>query len=146
MERYKRKKSTSIKPSLIGLLVFGGVDPETGVETCQNAFKNAFSKQKNLEAWKKVGAVPCTRECLQDRKVRHELGKGEEDDPLAPELRNMQEHNNLCVNWLNMHGFRGDQLAAQLQIKEELPEEILMEPSSKERIELLKKASTSGQM
>ena len=61
-------KSTSVSMSLIGLFVFGGTDPETGF-WCMNAFGVAFSKEKNLQSWRKVGAATITRALLKVPKV-----------------------------------------------------------------------------
>ena len=36
----------------------------------KSAFQQAFSGVRNLEYWAEVGAVPATRACLKDPKVR----------------------------------------------------------------------------
>ncbi len=38
--------------------MFGGKDPETGIDKYCNAFASAFHKEKNLKCWEAVGAVP----------------------------------------------------------------------------------------
>ena len=38
-------------------------------------FDKHFTKEKILQAWRKIGFVPFTRRCLSDKKVRHELGQ-----------------------------------------------------------------------
>ena len=143
-QRKLEKKSTTIQSHLIGLLVFGGVDPETNIECCSNAFEDAFNKKKCLDAWKKVGAAPLTRACLDSKKVRHELGEDESEDPLALVYRNMQIRNDCCVKWLNMHGFKGDFLQASIDIKQHSVKAKLTVPNSKERIQLLKNAKSHG--
>ena len=144
--RYRMQKSTSIRPQLIGLLVFGGKDPETG-EELSNAFEAAFSKSVNIKAWERVGAVPLTRHCLKSLKVRHELGKGgEEDDPLAEEYRNMQTVNDMSVSWLNIHGFHGDHLRAKVKVNQVSIKEPVTKPATKERVEAIMKAKSIGQL
>jgi hypothetical protein len=50
----------------IPLLIFGGQD---GDFELKDAIAEAFSVEKNLAVWKKVGTVPLTRACLLDTKV-----------------------------------------------------------------------------
>ena len=66
-------------------------------------------------SWEKVGAAPLTRDCLCDTKVRHELGADEDDDPLAGQIRKLQEQNDHCVAGLNSFGCRGSFLAETLK-------------------------------
>ena len=140
--RIEAKKSVSFSPSLVGLLVFGGEDPETGMSDFHNAFEKGFSREKCLEAWEKVGAVPLTMACLAASSVRHQLGVDE--DPMAAAMKNMEERNIACVMMLNTRGLRGDLLQATLERKK--PSRIpLTLPNSKERIQLLAKAKSHGQ-
>ena len=146
--RQLKNLSTSIKPHLVGILIFGGTDPETDENCCENAFEYAFSKKRNLEAWAKVGAAPLTRKCLESKQVRHELEEdgGDENDPLAIVYKNMQSLNDMSVAWLNMHGFYGDQLRAKVQIKRKSVQQRLTVPNTEERIEAIKKVKSHGQM
>ncbi len=68
-ERLHAEKPTSLLPWIVGLVVFGGEDPETGC-VVESAFQAGFAHTQNLRAWAKVGAVPLTRACLQNSKVR----------------------------------------------------------------------------
>ena len=55
-----------------GLIVYGGtipVGPSTTV-TCRNALAETFDVASNLTSWREVGAVPHTRKCLTNSKVR----------------------------------------------------------------------------
>jgi hypothetical protein len=45
-------------------------------------FDLVFTKTKILRSWAKVGLVPFTRNCLNDKKVRKELGQHTEDETL----------------------------------------------------------------
>ena len=56
--------STSISIDIVGMFVFGVTDPETGCKY-KNAFAEAFYKDNNLEARKKIVADPLTRACLE---------------------------------------------------------------------------------
>ena len=76
--------NTTVSITLIGLLIFGGTDPITKRVGYCNAFQEALSKEKFLEAWAKVGAAPLTMKCLESDKVWHELtGDNDDDNPLA---------------------------------------------------------------
>ena len=76
--RIAAKKSVLLQPWLVGMIVFGGTDEETGFEITKCAFSAGFSKEACLSAWEKVGAAPCTLKCLSDPKVSKSLG--DEDD------------------------------------------------------------------
>jgi len=136
--RIKAKKSVSLQPWLVGLVVFGGTDEETGYEIAQCAFSAGFSPDACKRAWEKVGAAPCTRACLSDPKVSKTLGDGEDEYYNA-----IQVANDLAVHSLNECGYNGNLLQAKLekQREEDAP---FTQPHSKERIEMLRKASTHG--
>ncbi len=58
--------STSLSPWLVGLTVFGGVDPVLKVIMSESSFDVAFSKEQSCEMLKKVGATLLTWACLQN--------------------------------------------------------------------------------
>jgi len=62
-----------MQDTLVGLLVFGGTDPVTGCDGYKDAFAEAFPIERNKAVWKKVGAVPLTRNCVNHPKVQREL-------------------------------------------------------------------------
>ena len=74
-ERIAANKTRSLALWLVGLIVFGGQDPDTGL-IVESAFQRGFSHAHNINAWAKVGAVPLSRSCLQNPKVRHAIGDG----------------------------------------------------------------------
>ena len=43
---------------MIGVLVFGGANDETGVKDYKDSFAIAFSPERNRHAWAIVGAAP----------------------------------------------------------------------------------------
>lgn len=45
---------TSLPPWLVGLIVFGGLDPLSNVVMSKSAFDVWLSKDKNCEVWKKL--------------------------------------------------------------------------------------------
>ena len=90
--RERNGKSTSASIVLIGMFVFGGIDPEMG-NKYKDAFQAGFSKERNLSAWRKVGAAPLTRACLQDEQVRHDVCENDEEDPMSAELQKIQAMN-----------------------------------------------------
>ena len=147
MFAYNRERcnmSTTPNMAIVGLFIFGGPDSKTRCNY-KNAFEAAFSKEKCLEAWEKVGAAPLTRACLCDTKVRHEVGADEDDDPLAGQIRKLQEQNDLCVAGLNSFGCRGSFLAATLKEKHISARAKLTLPQSDERVKALAVAKTHGE-
>ena len=112
--------NTTVSITLIGLIIFGGTNPITKRVCYRNDFQEAFSKEKCLEAWAKVGAAPLTMKCLESEKVRNELTEDNDDDnPLAEFYRAMQAHNDLSVAWLNANGLSGKHMVAKVDRKKE---------------------------
>jgi len=62
-ELVRQDKTVSMQQHKHGLLVFGGVDLDTGL-VLPSAFELGFSRQRCLESWAKIGAAPLTRKCL----------------------------------------------------------------------------------
>ena len=135
-EKYIRNSILPLFPDacdLPGKRVMIKVDSGPGrlnVELC--------AELKLMRAWEKVGAAPCTRACLSDPKVSKTLGDGEDEYYNA-----IQVANDLAVHSLNECGYNGNLLQAKLekQREEDAP---FTQPHSKERIEMLRKASTHG--
>ena len=48
---------------------------EEGDELDMRPFDKFFTKERILSSWVKVGFVPFTRKCLENKKVRHERGQ-----------------------------------------------------------------------
>ena len=87
-----KKKKTALNPWLVGLVVFGGVDPETVVLVWKNAFQEGFLKVQCLKACDKIGAAPMTRACLSDKKVRLTIiGVDHETNLFMRELNNNKD-------------------------------------------------------
>ena len=55
--RIMRDLPTSLPPWMVGLVVFGGVDPVSNIVVSESAFKIGFFIERNCEVWKKVGAL-----------------------------------------------------------------------------------------
>ena len=136
-------KPIQFAPYLCGLFVFGGTDPETNLSHYRNSFEEAFSVDRCIAVWEKVGAVPCTRACLQDPKVRREHGDvDDETDQMQLVMAEMQQANDTATSLLIHRGYRGDLLQAKLnQQKERAP---LTVPLSEERQRALANAKTHG--
>jgi hypothetical protein len=59
-----------------GLILSGrDANDERRLSALHPAFHNAFCKSKNLSAWAKVGAVPCTRQGMSHKSVRSEVAR-----------------------------------------------------------------------
>ena len=106
-ERIKQKKSTALLPWQVGLIVFGGVDPETNI-VMQLAFDEGFLREGCRNAWGKVGAVPLMRSCLTNKKVRKWLSDGTTD--FQQLLLNIQDANDMANHALTSGGYNGNAL------------------------------------
>ncbi len=137
-------KLLSFAPWIFGLFVFGGCDPETGVDKYVDAFAGAFSKAQCIAAWEAVGAVPPTCACLNDKQVCREVGDSSPNDDIQIEMTEMQRANTMACDLLTACGFQGHFLKAELKKKPEVNESLVTVPNSKERVEALAKASTHG--
>jgi hypothetical protein len=60
------------------VIVNGHADDDVSTQP----FNKCFTKEKIVQAWQKIGFVPFTRNCLSDKKVRHELGQTTANDAL----------------------------------------------------------------
>jgi hypothetical protein len=78
-EQIAQGKTTSIPAWMVGLVVFGGCDPETKLELSESAVGAGFSEKACKHAWEKVGAACLTRACLKDKRVRRSMGDGSEE-------------------------------------------------------------------
>jgi hypothetical protein len=139
-EQIAQGKTTSIPAWMVGLIVFGGCDPETKLELPESAFGVGFSEKACKHAWEKVGAAPLTRACLKDKRVRRSMGDGLEEEQLMYRL--IQEANDVATFTLTMCGYNGTVLAQQIMPREEIKQ--LTEEHSLERQLLLKNATTHG--
>ena len=68
---------------LVGLVVIGGLNPETGVVMRKNALQEVFLKVQCLKAWDKIGAVPIMRACLSYKPVHRTLGDADDETNLV---------------------------------------------------------------
>jgi hypothetical protein len=76
-------------------------DPETGL-IVESAFQRGFSHVHNINVWAKVGAVPLSRSCLQNPKVRRAIGDGNNEQQVLVQL--IVEHNTIACNALSLEG------------------------------------------
>ena len=58
------------------------VNGKDGDPLSMKPFDNCFTKAKIIQAWEKIGFVPFTRKCLENKKVRHELGQTDANEDL----------------------------------------------------------------
>jgi hypothetical protein len=150
-----RASKSSVGREDVGLLVFGGVwtsnDGSVEVEL-ENAFERSFSTEKVRHAWEVVGAVPLTRACLNDSKVRHEIFIAQdgtvssEGDPLSVLYDDLQQANNMVVTQLFELGYnKADLFAAKVVRRQEaVVAARVTEDYSQEQIEALAAAKTHG--
>jgi hypothetical protein len=130
-----------------GLIVYGGtipVGPSTTV-TCRNALAETFDVASNLTSWREVGAVPHTRKCLTNSKVRHD--GTDKRDPNFDIYQDIQSQNDFSTAQLNLMGFRGDVLRAvfrQDKISERKASQAVTVANTCERQEAIAAANTHG--
>ena len=138
-KRNEEMKSCSLAPWIVGLVVFGGTDPVTGL-IVGSAFERGFSHTLNIKAWAKVGAVPLSRKCLNSPKVSRSIGDGDSKQQALVHL--IVEHNTIACHALTMEGFNGDAMKVELLVIEQTT--VVTTPHTQDRIELLSQAKAHG--
>ena len=84
---------------MVGLVVFGGTDPISGVVVSCSAFDMGFSKERNCAVWEKCGVALLTRACLQNNsQVTREIG--DDNDAANTAMTRIQESNNVSTHFL----------------------------------------------
>jgi len=108
-ELFEVKKNINVTD--LPFLVFGGKDPETGVELF-DAFNKPFSAANCLSAWRKCGVVPLTRAPMEDKGMQHELVLNADqsvNSVINPEgsklLQLEQENHNSACDFLSSIGY-----------------------------------------
>ena len=135
----KGGKSVSFRPDVVGLLVFGGVDPVTKYSKFYDAYAIAFSPEKNRAAWAFVGAAPLTRKCLESDKVIH----NSQSDPGQVEYKQIESTNHNACHLLVAQGFKGDMLKVVLkQVKSKGPRVTV--PNSLEEVQAVADCTSYG--
>jgi len=146
--RFEKKRTILIAD--LPLLVFGGTDPTTGI-VLKDAFSSSFSRENCLSAWRKCGAVPLTCAPMNEKEIRHELVMNEDQsvnatiDPDGPKLLQLEVANHNAFDFLTSLGYDGNRLRIAAPRRGAKKFE-LTQPQSKERIELLAKAKSAGQI
>jgi len=112
---YAADLSIPLNTPTFGLFVYGSTIPvgTTLTITCQNALAETFHAASNKHSWSKVGAVPHTRKCLTNSKVRHD--GTDKRDPNFDTYQDIQSQNDYSTVQLNAMGYRGDLLRAQFR-------------------------------
>ena len=137
-----QKESTSLPPWICGLVVFGGKDPTSGYVLTNDkcAFTVGFSREACINAWETVGAAPLTMKCLDNKKVRRELGDAE--DSLNARMVAIQEANDTATAFLSCSGYVAQHLKVQInEVAEPAP---ITQLHTQERTELLTKTNSHG--
>ena len=107
---YAQKKPIRLSVSTFGLVIYGGVCPQTSV-VCKDAVAEAFSVDRNLECWDAVGAVPLTMKCLSDDNVRH--NGNDKNDPEYDKYQIIQSKNDFSCAQLSTMGYDADLLKTE---------------------------------
>jgi hypothetical protein len=113
---FKKQINVLLKASTFGLICYGGVCPDSGV-MLENALQAAFNTTSNLHSWSKVGAIPYTKKCLSNPKVRHD---GTDANHMQFDIyQDIQSQNHNSTMQLSVIGYSGNVLCAKL-----IPEKI----------------------
>jgi hypothetical protein len=102
---YAQKKPIPLSVSTFGLVIYGGVCPQTSV-LCEDAIAEEFSVDRNLECWAAVGAVPLKMKCLSDDNVWH--NGNEKNDPEYDKYQIIQSKNDFSCAQLSTMGYGYD--------------------------------------
>ncbi len=111
-ERIHAEKPMNLLLWIVGLVVFGDKDPETGL-IVESAFQKGFSHAQNIHVWVKVGAMPLSRNCLQSPKIRRLMSNGDNDQQALVYM--IVEHNVIACNTLSMEDYNGDMMKITLK-------------------------------
>jgi hypothetical protein len=154
--RIESEKAVLSKADCI-IIVFGGtIELSDGSHlNLRNAFALAFTAEKIRHARVKCGYCPATRNALMSDRIRHEVyesddGIDEERDPLGVLYDELEKQNHAVVNSLVTKGYISatnlrrciDRITAR---QVEGRESVATEPHTRERQELLMRATTAGQ-
>ncbi len=112
-ELVRQYKTVSVPQHKHGLLVFGGVDLDTGLEL-PSAFELRFSRQRCLESWAKIGAAPLMLKCLDEPQVRKSMDLSKD---YASLVNSVQEANENAVYSLTEAGYDGSKLQALVAVR-----------------------------
>ena len=117
-EQIREDAPRTVSPWIVGLVVFGRCNPETGLIVAL-AFEKGFSKAQNIHALEKVGAVPLSKKCLKSPKVRRRIGHGNDEQQALVHL--IVEHNVIACNALTMEAYNGNVMKNTLNPIERTP-------------------------
>jgi len=102
-ERFEKKKTINVNDP--PLFVFGGEDPETGIEL-DDTFNKSFSEANCLSAWRKCGAVPLTRRPMNGPTIQHKVVMNDDQtvnsviDPHGNKLMQLEVSNHMACDFL----------------------------------------------
>jgi hypothetical protein len=100
-----------------------------------------FTKEKILWSWAKIGFVPFTRSCLQNRRVRKELGQHDKDEA----LEDLQFRYDVLVDSIEEAGFNPGVFDAEIPTAVHVQREATEEAQAEELLKSGKAFSVSGQ-
>ena len=100
---------------MVGIIVFGRIDPESKLDLKTSAFEKGFSKERNLASWSSCGAASCTRVCMYSHnQVRRKIG--DSDDDFNVMMQQIQAANSLRTYFLKENGYNGSAFNAEIYI------------------------------
>jgi hypothetical protein len=129
----------TLLPWIVGLTIFGGEDPETGL-IVGLAFQHGFSHAQNILAWEKVGAVPLCRKCLSSPKVRRLIGDGNNKSQALVHL--IIENNAISCDVLMLEGYNEDMM--KIRLKPNKQTHVITTPNMHDWFEILSQAKTNS--
>ena len=128
---------------MVGILVYGGVDPVYGVEL-GISFTAGFRSDAKLNAWGLIGAYPLTRVFLKYPKVC--LNGTDSEDPEYDMYQAIQATNKCATEALLFYGYKGDLLQVTLDEDVHRRKKYVTVDNTQARQEAISYAKTHGQL
>jgi hypothetical protein len=142
---FRKQINVPLKASTFGLICYGGVCPDSG-DVLENASQAAFNTTSNLHSWREVSAVPYTKKCLSNSKVRHD--GMDANDPQFDVYQDIQSQNHNSTMQLSVMGYSGDVLCAKFISEKIWERQAASAPvtvaNTREQQEVLARMSTAG--
>ena len=107
-----------------------------------SAFEFGFIQENNLNAWRKCGAAPLTRCCLENHsQVRREMG--DNNDRTNQMMQDIQTANDISTHFLTANGYNGDALKAMMK---KVKQVAVTAKHAEECINMIAEATNHGSM
>ena len=96
-----------MQPWVLGLLIFGGNDPETNFIVTDNSFEIGFLREACLSAWAAIGMAPLVCKCLDSPQVACQLEDDDYYDTINQLILLMDAANEMVCYHFSRHDYDG---------------------------------------